>query len=339
MSQWVTALVVERVPKGDDIVALTIRTEEDWPSPAIGSHVKVRVPSADQSERLYTICNVPSNGDGYQLAIRRVRNGLTSGYLWDEAVPGNVLHISRPIPGFDFDAVSGVPVALIAGGIGITPFRGFVASYQPTAEGRVRLVYVVRSLSSGIFLEELEVQSRRCRWLDVDVFLTRDDSPPTGGIHERFRIHKSRPTTQAFVEILAADPPAQVYYSGPAALGEQTYEAAQCAGVSPANFHWEQPRLLPAANESAPPRMALLNGSLSFLIQPDQTLLEAALEANIDAIRHSCRVGLCQACKVLVVKGSVNCVGIPTLSEAERAAGYHLACCSVPESDLQLESL
>lgn len=338
MSHWNAALVVERVPKGDDIVALTVRPDADWPSPAIGSHVKVCVPIADIGDRLYTICNAPSNGDDYQLAIRRVPNGLTSGYLWDAAVPGSVLHISRPVPGFDFSVATG-PVTLVAGGIGITPFWAFLTSYRPTVEGRVRLVYVIRSASSGIFLEDLEALSRRFRWLDVDVFLTRDDAPPICGVHERFRIHRSRPTTQALVEILAADRPTQVYYSGPRALGEHAYEAAARAGVIPANFHCEHPMLRPAANAPGDPRIAVLDGSRPFSIQPGQTILDAALEANNEAIRHSCRVGLCHGCKVRVVQGSVKCVGIPTLSEAERAAGYHLACCSVPESDLQLESL
>lgn len=339
MCHWNASLVIDRVQRGDDIVTLTIRPAADWPSPAIGSHIKVWAPGADAAGRLYTICNAPQNDDDYQIAIKRVPKGLTSGYIWDAAVPGTVLHISSPIPGFDYAPAMGTSVALIAGGIGITPFRAFVASYRPEGDGRVHLIYVVRSASNEIFLDELESQSRRCSWLDVDVFLTRDVSQPAYRAHDRFRIHHSRPTTQALRGILAVSRPIHVYYSGPKPLGHHAFAAALDAGVAPSSFHCEHAISLPAAKAPADLRIVILDGSKRFPVQTGQTILDAALQAKILSIEHSCRVGLCHVCKVRVVQGSVRSVGVQTLGEAERGAGYHLACCSVPESDLQLESL
>jgi len=82
---------------------------------------------------------------------------------------------------------------------------------------------------------------------------------------------------------------------------------------------------------------ALVNGS-PVVVEPKQTLLQAALRQGID-FPHGCRVGGCATCKCKLVSGKVRELtefGY-VLSDEELDQGYILACQSVPLSDIKIE--
>ena len=64
-------------------------------------------------------------------------------------------------------------------------------------------------------------------------------------------------------------------------------------------------------------------------------LLEQAEDAGIP-IAHSCRAGLCGACKVTVESGKVHQPDVPGLLDHEMNMGVALACCCVPETDIEV---
>ncbi len=65
------------------------------------------------------------------------------------------------------------------------------------------------------------------------------------------------------------------------------------------------------------------------------TLLEA-LESNKVPVAAACRAGVCGCCKTKVVSGDYTVSSTMTLSEAEIAEGYVLACSCHPQGDLVL---
>jgi len=82
---------------------------------------------------------------------------------------------------------------------------------------------------------------------------------------------------------------------------------------------------------------ALVNGT-AVVVEPKQTLLQAALRQGID-FPHGCRVGGCATCKCKLVSGKVRELtefGY-VLSDEELDQGYILACQSVPLSDIAVE--
>ena len=86
-------------------------------------------------------------------------------------------------------------------------------------------------------------------------------------------------------------------------------------------------------------RISLQPGDHRFDADDGQTVLEAALAAGL-RLPHSCRDGVCGACKGKVLAGEVD-HGHPAggaLSAAERAAGLALFCCARPRSDLVIEA-
>ncbi|PSB28386.1 flavodoxin reductase [Stenomitos frigidus ULC18] len=68
------------------------------------------------------------------------------------------------------------------------------------------------------------------------------------------------------------------------------------------------------------------------------SILELAEQEGIQ-IRHACRVGACGACKVRIRKGEVRYDTPPTaLSDADKKAGYALACVAYPKGALAVEA-
>jgi len=82
---------------------------------------------------------------------------------------------------------------------------------------------------------------------------------------------------------------------------------------------------------------AWVNGR-AIVVEPKQTLLQAALRQGID-FPHGCRVGGCASCKCKLLSGKVRELGGfgYVLTDEELDQGYILACQSVPQGDVQVE--
>ncbi|GAB4174999.1 MAG: hypothetical protein Fur0039_17250 [Rhodocyclaceae bacterium] len=77
-----------------------------------------------------------------------------------------------------------------------------------------------------------------------------------------------------------------------------------------------------------------------YFVQGADTILEGALKAGL-ALNYGCSSGTCGLCKLRVASGQVRRTRPHdyVLSEAEKQAGYTLACSYAPVSDLVLEAL
>ena len=64
----------------------------------------------------------------------------------------------------------------------------------------------------------------------------------------------------------------------------------------------------------------------------DQSILEAALENNLDA-PFSCQAGVCSTCRCKVIEGDIEMIANHALEDDEITKGYALSCQSYPLSD------
>lgn len=71
-------------------------------------------------------------------------------------------------------------------------------------------------------------------------------------------------------------------------------------------------------------------------VQPDETILEAALAAGLP-MPFSCTLGGCGACKVALRAGAVDMEEPNCLTPAERAAGHVLTCVGRPLGPVTIE--
>lgn len=87
-------------------------------------------------------------------------------------------------------------------------------------------------------------------------------------------------------------------------------------------------------------RVSLSKSERSFSVAPEQSVLEAALDAGLN-LPHSCKGGNCGACRTRLLRGEVRYPnGQPLgLSAAEVQEGYILLCQARAASDLSIETV
>ena len=82
-------------------------------------------------------------------------------------------------------------------------------------------------------------------------------------------------------------------------------------------------------------KISALQLAREFYAPVGTTLLEA-MESNKVPVNVACRAGVCGCCKTKVVSGEYSVTSTMTLTDAEVAEGYVLACSCQPQSDLVL---
>ena len=148
----------------------------DWHGHLAGQHVDVRLTAEDgyQAQRSYSIASAPED-EHLVLTVERLDDGEVSPYLVDELRPGDELELRGPIGGyFVWDASTGGPLLLVAGGSGVVPFRSMLRHRTAArSSAPARLLYSSRSLDEVIYRDELER-------LGADVRLTLTREQPDG---------------------------------------------------------------------------------------------------------------------------------------------------------------
>lgn len=161
----------------------------NWKGHRPGQHVDIRLTAEDgyQAERSYSIASAPEEGQSLTLTVERLDDGEVSPYLVDELRVGEKLELRGPIGGyFVWEARTGGPLLLVAGGSGIVPLmamirhRAAVGSALPT-----RLLFSSRSYEDVIYRDELDRQVRSTTMLEVVHTLTRAQPPGWTGYHRR----------------------------------------------------------------------------------------------------------------------------------------------------------
>jgi len=154
---WQTATVAAVTRETASTVTLSLSVP-DWPGHRAGQHVDIRLTAEDgyQAERAYSIASAP--GEPLAITVERLDDGEVSPYLTEEARTGDQLEVRGPVGGyFVWQAESGGPLLLAAGGSGVVPLRAIlryrsrVGSSEP-----VRLLYSSRSWEDVIYSSELD---------------------------------------------------------------------------------------------------------------------------------------------------------------------------------------
>jgi ferredoxin-NADP reductase len=180
---WQTATVG---PVTDETPTVrTLRLEvPDWPGHRAGQHVDIRLTADDgyQAERAYSIASAP--GEPLTITVERLDDGEVSPYLTEEARPGDQLEVRGPIGGyFVWEAETGGPLLLAAGGSGVVPLRAIVRQRSRTGSTvPVKLLYSSRSFQDVIYSSELDFPPDG---VEVIHTLTRSHPPSWHGYARR----------------------------------------------------------------------------------------------------------------------------------------------------------
>jgi len=244
--------------------------------------VPVQLDDGEIVERHYSICSHPHLRDRYEIAVQR-ENGGRNGSITIHDGWQIGLRIRTKPPENNFSLHSDErPSLLIAGGIGITPIRAMEQTLVARGS-KLSIHYAGRSREDMAFLPELQHE-----------------------LGDRISIYPSAENQRLDVvkTLNSAPSDAVVYVCGPPRLIDATLAAAQSLGINEERIRFE--RFEASIPENAKPfRVKLTRSNAELTVNADETLLDAMLEAGLDA-PYSCKAGNCRSCALKVVEGDVE---------------------------------
>jgi ferredoxin-NADP reductase len=226
--EWRQTTVVELIDETPRVRSLVLDAP-GWPGHRAGQHVDVRLTADDgyQAQRSYSIASAPEDGQ-LMLTVERIDDGEVSPYLIDVVQVGDQIELRGPIGGyFVWEASSGGPLMLVAGGSGIVPLRAMLR-HRAAAESSVpvRLLYSSRTMDDVIYREELAGLAAAG---GVDVRFTLTRGQPDGWDGYRRRIDRE------LLREVVWEPESRplVYVCGPTALVEVAADSLVQLGHDP----------------------------------------------------------------------------------------------------------
>ena len=301
----VRAEVIRYEAKG--VLSLTLRTLDGsaLPLAEAGAHIDLEL--GNGATRQYSLIRA-QDASRYVIGVARDANGRGgSKWLHDELRIGTELKITGLRNAFALDEGTG-PVALYAGGIGITPIISMIEALE--AKGRQwTAFYACRARDCAAFLDDLAAYGDRITYhFDAEAGTIADLK----------------------AEIAKVPAGTHLYCCGPEPM-LNAFETA-CQGRPEAEIHLERFGAKPLdASAEGSFEVEFRKSGKRVTVAADQTILEAAKSIGV-SIDHSCENGVCGTCEVTIIDGVPDHRDM-ILDDKERASGKTLmVCCSRSKS-------
>jgi ring-1,2-phenylacetyl-CoA epoxidase subunit PaaE len=286
--------------------------------------------------RSYSICSCPYTDSFLQVAIKEVQGGKGSTFLNRNIKAGDVLEVMEPMGTFNtpLHASNKLHYVLFAGGSGITPMMSIIKSVlHIEKQSRITLVYGNLNEEAVIFKDQLDALASAHPQLQLVHVLQKPMQPNfTGyqGIMDTGMVEK----IMADKKLSGSD--CEYFICGPTPM-MQGIESLLKKQADAARIHLEYftaPVSETAVVSSNAPvackATIVCDGEERVIeINPGQNVLDAALDANIDA-PYACQGGSCCTCRALLTEGKVEMKVNYALLESEVAEGYILTCQALP---------
>ncbi|CAH0996524.1 3-ketosteroid-9-alpha-monooxygenase, ferredoxin reductase component [Emticicia aquatica] len=308
-----------------------------------GQFITVIVPAGEAGKKVrrsYSMSTSPHSDTSIGITVKRVTGGLVSNYLNDNVKVGDFLEVLEPMGNFHVEpnADKTRHVVLFAAGSGVTPMMSIAKSILKMEQNsRVTLIYGNRREDSIIFkhkLEELETQYGRR--LSVHHLLSNPSDLWVG--------HKGRISQGIAIRLMkesdtdfAKD---EFYLCGPIGMMEDVMNGLGIYNVSKDRIHKEnfhtamvegEPEEIDESLQTQTVKVKYNGNEYDFEVKPHQTILEAALDLDID-LPYSCQAGMCTACMGTCTEGKIKMDEEDGLTEKEIKRGLMLTCVAHPLS-------
>ncbi len=302
-----------------------------------GQYLTLRhVIDGTEHRRAYSICAAPEDAQ-LRIAVKRVADGVMSGYLCDQARVGDVFEVMTPTGRFGLtpDPARARQLVAFAAGSGITPILSILRSVLGReTESRCTLFYANRTADAIMFRETLEdLKNRHLGRFALFNILSREeqDIPILHGRLDAARIEN----------LLSRAAPGRIddlFICGPEPMIEIVGSTARAHGVAAEAIHIERfvssyggaPRACgpaaPAIDNNAVTITLIADGKHHTIpIGPEEAILDAALRAGLD-LPYACKGGMCATCRARIVTGHATMAVNYSLADWEIKAGFVLTC-------------
>jgi len=290
--------------------------------------------------RSYSLSSAP--GEGLEIGVKRIENGLMSTFLTKELKVGDSMDIMPPTGNFVLDSNDNKShyVAICAGS-GITPILSMikqVLNHNPNCY--FTLIYGNQTRNSTMFVEDLQSLENnfQSQFFIHYIFSRQDVSDCLKGRIDNILLED---LFKSSISLKEAD---SYFLCGPGEMIDNINQFLKDSGTDSNKIHFERFTSgvstkkdnikLKKSEEIISNVMVSVDGDdFEFkLSSKGDTILDAAMNAGAD-VPFSCKGGVCCVCKAKVIEGKVRMDQNYSLSEEEVAQGYVLGCQSHPESE------
>lgn len=310
-----------------------------------GQYLTIEIPIEDKKERrAYSMCTSPITDVFPAVTVKRLEGGLISNFLNNNAKEGLELDVLPPYGTFtaDINPTHKKHYFLFGAGSGITPLMSITKSVLSMEQNsKVSILYGNRTQETIIFYDELnELRNQYPNRLNVIHTLSQASGLWFGGTG---RIDETK--IKEFINNYAQDNLSKEYFlCGPGDLIKLVESVLQSVGINEQYIHKEY-FVLPTKEKSGAEATAATaqTGSAqevkiivdkqehTIQVQANETVLDAALDANID-VPFSCMSAACATCRCKLEAGTVEMEDAEILSKKEREQNYILSCQAHPTS-------
>lgn len=208
--------IEETIMELPDTKTLRLKWPEEYdPEFVTGQFITVYWPDTPKYKRAYSLSSCALDRGFFEVTVKR--DGKMGTRIVDWAKEGDKLFVIPPVGKFNPVYEPQKHLICIAGGSGVTPFRGFAReATRRGLETKITVLYSVRTTTDIIFNDEFRALEKENPNFQFKVTCTRlaEDDPWTG---RRGRI------TADWVKEFISDPAESVFYAcGPNALVDNT---------------------------------------------------------------------------------------------------------------------
>ncbi len=109
----------------------------------------------NQEIRQYSLSDAP-NGKSYRISVKKEPLGVVSKYLHDVLSVGDVVKLAPPSGDFYFNSEETSPIALISGGVGITPMMAMLESVKASHQAPIHWLHATDNARRHGFKQHLK---------------------------------------------------------------------------------------------------------------------------------------------------------------------------------------
>lgn len=295
-------------------------------------------PGGKRIRRSYTIASTPSRQHCLEITVKREEQGLVTRFLHNSIKVGDLLKLTAASGTFTFTGEEDDSIVLVTSGVGITPAMS-VLRYLTDKNwpGDIYFLLGFRRPSDFIFGREIEALSAKHDNLHVHVTMSQPGSESWSG-------HVGRIDKQFIAACVPEIESRRVHICGPAPMMAATKAAMLELGVAKENLKLEafgtekrKPNTDADVSDALKFKVTFSSSSKSIEWTGAKSILDGADDCGVE-INNACRSGTCGSCRVKLVSGSVRMAVEDSLTEADKAEGYILACQAKIQGDVKVEA-
>ncbi len=272
---------------------LHLQTARVVPTFQAGQHVQIGVDlKAVRHRRSFSLTGVATGAPtrAFQITVKANGEGGVSDHLVHRANAGDVVFLEPPTGEFTLDPGSNLPILMLAGGSGITPFLSMLRTMRSLADPPpVHLIYCARTNDDMIASNELCDYARGGSWFTLTLWNTS-----TQGHFNAVALERNIPQWRDH----------EAYVCGPAGMLTAADSQWRTAGLLD-RLHIEQFQTQLAVVYGQGGQVTFRQSSRAVEAEANDSLMRVGEAAGV-FMPSGCRIGICHTCVVPLKSGRVR---------------------------------